>query len=444
MKAAVARLAVFLVLAATGSAAAEGEKPFVEPIGNAPSWITVNYYHSGVGDVRWYDIYRDNGWVGQMYSPGGQFLDHHLPPDTAFLYHVCAVYEDGDEACSDQVPARTLRTPGAPLNFDPPVITDISATTSTVTVHWGAIGDYPKILVRLEDDRGNHVQLDRRSVANGSQTFDGLRPGAPYWVALKGCAPSLIDSNCGDWSAPASVSTQPLQPVEPLLPTRPTLKVAGTTDTTITLEFFVRILSISDQRMVLYRDNARYRELPPESALGGWRGTFTEAVDKKSWYRICIEGNAPPVNLCSDEVLDPVWRATPKEELLVLDRPSVAAEALQALAPKPIKKLGKRSCGRSFAGAWSTSTDQNAGFELYLEQQGDQVSGQFLHENPIYNGTLSGVLNGTTLVFTTSQPNVGTGAGEFVLSPTGCQISGRFWADGNPGAVYGWKGSRMN
>jgi hypothetical protein len=112
-------------------------------------------------------------------------------------------------------------------------------------------------------------------------------------------------------------------------------------------------------------------------------------------------------------------------------------------APEPVAPAAPQVCPKTFAGAWSTVTQPGAAFRLDLQQQGKRVAGSFTHENPVYNGALQGRRKGNQLAFTTAQPNYGAGTGEFALSASGCEISGRFWMNDSPGQVYSWTGTRL-
>jgi hypothetical protein len=440
-------LAALLLLAAPAAA----DEPEVSTRANAPGWITIYYQLADPEGVTGFRLKRFDLGEQHTYKTGpainGSFTDAGLPPDTDFGYQVCAAYDDGSEDCSDWKWERTLAAPDQGGGSVNPVITGVSSTMDSVTVRWGAIGrDINRIIARIEDDRGNHVQLDLGARANGEQTFNGLRPGVRHSVGLKGCYVNWGKTSCPEpWSVVEVATQQTAAPEAPKLPGKPQLKVATTTETTVTLFFFVQVPAVSQQKMVLYRDNQRHAEIPPQSAPNGWKGLYTDTVQAKHWYMVCIESAAPQYKICSDQVVDPVWRQPPLESL-----DTTRSDKQQALAgliqPKPIKKLGKANpklCGQSFAGAWMTQTEQNAIFRLDLAQQGGQVSGTFSHENPVYNGTLSGALNGDTLAFSTAQPNFGTAKGEFRLTSTGCGIVGRFWPDQDPGRAYTWIGKRM-
>lgn len=436
MKVTAAGLVGVLFIAMGGRAVAANDPPGILAVANSSGLITVNYQHSGF-DTVWYDIYRDDLPVYRMYSPSGQYLDTNLPPDTAFVYRVCAVYEDGDEECSPDVVARTQPKQGPSSKLAPPEILGATATENTVTMFWGTTGAYNKLIVGIKDDLGNWGQEDVTPVPNGSYTFVGLRPGTRYYVMIEACNRGVgLPSTCGGWSAPVVVVTATPTPPPPPPPSRPELRIISATEASLILGYYVRVPAPHQEKMVLYRDGVRLTELPRKPADGGWTGSFTDKPAAKHVYKVCIEGSAPPVNLCSENVVDPVWRVTAKESL----EPRDPAAAVSALVPKPLKKLDKniRSCGDTVAGVWNSRTELNAAFRLVLEQRGSNVAGSFIHQDPTYNGTLTGSINGNTLAFTTAQPNHGAGGGEFVLSASGCQMHGRFWSNADPGTVYSW------
>lgn len=189
--------------------AVAAEVPTVTVQANAPGWITVNYYHSGLNGVVGYFIERQepNARI-TSYSPNGQWTDSYLTPSTTYAYRVCAVYPtEKDPVCSTWVQATTLPPPPPPTNMSPPNITDVGVTTDSLTVSWGAIGEYSKILARLEDTAGHSDQRDLQSRANAAYTFRGLKADTEYRISLKGCSRTLLGSSCGPWSAAVSIKT---------------------------------------------------------------------------------------------------------------------------------------------------------------------------------------------------------------------------------------------
>ncbi len=310
----------FLGLATTPfgvTVAKAAEAPSVTIQGNGPGWITVNYYHTGTGEVLWYVIERQGGGTTTMYSPKGQFTFANLTPDTAYAFQACAVYEGEEEpVCSGYSTARTLPAPGKPANFAPPTITNFDASEHAIKVTWGPTGDYTKVLVRLSDTLGNVDQRDVPNVPNaqsGSFMFPGMRSGERYRIVLKGCSKSLLGNTCGAWSPDVFITTAlppEEQPPPQPPPSKPTLKVTGTSATTVLLEFAVMVAQVNgDDRFLVYRDKTQVQEVVAHGVQGGLAGSFTDTV--RSWdqyqhgYRICFEGHSPKARTCSATVLGP-------------------------------------------------------------------------------------------------------------------------------------------
>lgn len=196
-------------LAFGGAVAAEAEAPRVTVTPNSPGWITVYWEHDGDGVLYYYvqreDLDPARRWENP--SPIGQFTDVDLQPGTTYRYRACAVYESGEVACSSFLPGTTLAAAGPLPGMAPPRDISLQAAPDSITVSWGATGEYAKILVRLEDDAGHSDQRDVRNVPNASFSFSRLRPEARYRVVLKGCSKTLLGSSCGPWSREAFATT---------------------------------------------------------------------------------------------------------------------------------------------------------------------------------------------------------------------------------------------
>lgn len=297
-----------LGLAAAAGTVLASEQPSITVQGNGPGWITITYTHSGTGGVLWYSVERQGGGGTKLASPNGQFIDSNLKPGTAYTYRVCAVYPDAP-ACSGWPTARTLPAPGKPANYDPPIITNITAAPDAIKVTWGPTGSYTKILIRLDDDLCNSDQRDLKNIANASWSFNGLRSGARYRVILKGCSGSLDGSACGAWSPDVFITT-PLSPAElppPPPPGKPTLTVTRASPTSASLEFAVKLVeSSSDDRFLVYRNKEQIQVVAPRSALGGLAGSVTDDPPgqfQQFSYRVCFEAHSPNTTVCSDAVI---------------------------------------------------------------------------------------------------------------------------------------------
>ena len=336
MRGSIVALSCLAGLAATSlgaGTAAGAEAPSVTVQANAPGWITVYYSHSGTGEVREYKIQRQGGGGTTLYSPNGQWTDSHLEPDTQYAYTVCAVYDDGDEACSSPVAARTLPAPGKPANFDPPTITNLEVNENSIKVTWGQTGDYPSILVHLSDPQGNVDQRKLQNIPNGSQTFVGLRSGVRYRVILKGY--SKLGGTL-PWSPDVFITTTlpPQEPPPPPPPSKPTLTVSGPKPGTVSLEFTVKVSVVGpDTKFMVYRDGRQVTEVPPRSDIGGLKGSYSDEVDlweRAHDYRVCFLGGAPTVKVCSDTVAGPPPSVdtTPKP-------PEGAGDSLKQMDPAP-------------------------------------------------------------------------------------------------------------
>ncbi len=191
---------------------------------NSPSMITVAYDHSPDPNrsespllFEYYFIERENPksrWnVGAPPTASGvldggkaSWQDTGLEPNTEYGYQLCVVYvgEDTPECSGYKYP--TTHPPGEPYTppvLTPPTVIHVEHTSDSVTVSWGATGDYDRILVRIEDDLGNHDQRTVYNHPNRDFTFPGMRPEGQYTVLLKGCSLSWGALHCGPWSPPA-------------------------------------------------------------------------------------------------------------------------------------------------------------------------------------------------------------------------------------------------
>ena len=180
--------AVAIALLLVAGAAMANEAPGVAVQANAPGWVTINYTHSGTGGVIRFYIEREGaGTVFSSVAPSGQLIDTHLEPDTQYAYRACAAYEGEEEpACSSFFPARTQPSNNKPANFDPPLVNDVTIDIAKIAITWGPTGDYTKVLLRLDDDRGNLGQweVDTKPGGYGSFTFQPLQPNPGYHIVL--------------------------------------------------------------------------------------------------------------------------------------------------------------------------------------------------------------------------------------------------------------------
>lgn len=303
---------LLLLISLPAAVAQDLESPHMPPtviaFGNAPGWITVAYNHASPDGVLWYVVERRGGGSAVLFGSDGTWTDVQLTPDTTYAYHVCAIYGSDDEpACSGWVEARTLPPPGSPADFDPPIIRNIQVSPRAIQVTWGETGDYTRILARIEDAVANSVQLDVQNIPNSSVTFDGLRPSTPYKVLLKGCSSRiLLPDSCGPWSPEVFMSTASL-PQDPPPPQKPSLRMTGFTETSISLQFSVKLpRANASDRFHIFRDGNRIQEVFPTAAVGGWSGSYTDNVQASQrhehQYSVCFEGHSPRADVCSTTV----------------------------------------------------------------------------------------------------------------------------------------------
>jgi hypothetical protein len=327
-----------LLLHLASGIAVASEPPSIRVQANAPGWITVNYYHSGTGDVSSYRIERQGGASVEMYSPNGQWTDSNLAPSTAYTYRACAVYEEGDPVCSPWITERTLPTPGRPASLDPPGINNVRVDTASIHIEWGPIGDYTRVRVSIRDNGGFRNEVEHRSAAfaYGTQTFTGLQAGTDYYIALRACSYSLLGETCGSPSAERVIRTAEPPPPPP---GRPTLKmtrssITGAT-TALSLEFSVVVSRANaSDRFILYRNDAVLKEIAPSPAPRGWAGAFTDTVPSdqrhQQLYHVCFQGYSPPARVCSDGVVRLV-QVEPTPVDTVKPGPSRSAKAAKEL-----------------------------------------------------------------------------------------------------------------
>lgn len=433
-------IVIGLVLAAGVVVAKEQPGVVVQP--NAPGWITINYTHSGTGGVIGYYIERqETGIIFSSVAPSGQLIDTHLKPDTQYAYRACAVYADEEKPeCSPFIPTRTLPAQGKPRNYDPPLVQDVGIDIDRITVTWGAVGEYTNILLRLDDAGGNLGQWEVRSLANGSFTFRPLKPNTTYHIILKGCTNNPFSGHsCGPWSPRFTFTTfGPVPPPPP--PGKPTLTLSGTTDSTVSLAWQVKVLdSYPGDRARLYRDGRPYKELEARSALNGLQGTYTDTVQERHAYQVCFERDVISVQVCSDRVLDPLIRSRAEAEIVTGFTKKLDKDA----AVQPDVSVA----GPSFAGDWDTVTSGGASYRMVLVQSGGQVSGTYEPSS----GTITGTSitrapdGGSVITFVWAEGTRTNGSGRFALAADGQSFTGSWSASADPNAVSGtWTGTRAS
>jgi hypothetical protein len=288
------------------------EVPTVHVQANAPGWITVSYRHSGADGVAAYKIARVGGASVFLDASDGQWTDAGLKPNTIHSYIVCAIYEDGEEACTEPVSATTMSLPGAPANYAPPSIVNVGVSTDAIKVTWGATGTYATILVHLSDPEGHVDQRQVKNVANGSYTFPGLRSNVRYRVILKGCSANVFTGDgCGPWSPNVFITTAlpPGEAPPPAPPSNATLAVRVPDPTTVLLEFTVRVSHVGAvDKFVVYRDRKQVAEVTKlKGIVGGLGGSYTDKVgraERRHYYHVCFL-NPPSPKACSATVAGP-------------------------------------------------------------------------------------------------------------------------------------------
>ena len=299
--------AIAIGLALVPARAAERPTVYVQP--NAPGMITINYEHAGDDGVEYFRIERDGAEIKTAYTPEGQLVDSDLQPSTQYTYRVCAVYPD-EEACSPDIPVITGPPEQAPANMDPPINIKVEATESSITVSWGSIGEYSRILARIEGDNGYVNQVDLEPRAGRAYTFRNLKAGVRHRVSLKGCTKTLLGSSCGPWSEARYATTN--SPEEELPPPEDLrLQVLGEpTEYNVTLGFEVRLArKHPDDRFIIYRNNRRIQVVAPADAAPGANitaGSFTDTptnnFGRELDYHACFESVTPPARVCSNHV----------------------------------------------------------------------------------------------------------------------------------------------
>jgi hypothetical protein len=297
-------LALICVFSGIGSVAAQDDELVVTPVSNAPGWITVYFQHLSPEGTLWYVVEREGGVVSPpIGGPDGYWTDVNLQADTEYRYRACAIPETGQPSCSEWKAERTMPAPGRPTGFEPPIITNLELTPDSIRVTWGRTGDYTKILARIDDDLGNHFQLDLQNRPNSSYTFVGLRSGALYRVILKGCAFSL-NNGCGPWSPDVFVTT-PVPPPPPAPPGKPTLAVSDYSGDSVSLSFSVMTNRAGpDDMFLVLRNGSEVGRVQPRGGLGGFYGEFVDQIGTRHRYVVCFK-YLPSEQVCSDAVLRP-------------------------------------------------------------------------------------------------------------------------------------------
>ncbi|MGM8228634.1 fibronectin type III domain-containing protein [Cellvibrio sp. ARAG 10.3] len=174
---------------------------------NAPGMAVIAYQHPGSDGVESFRL--DQEGVGTRFTSAhlsDTFTVLGLQPDTSYQFQICAVYSDGSVVECSETSIRT-RKPQETLPAQvAPEVRYVKSTENSVTVGWGNVGDYKKLLVRVEDERGNSDQRDVRPVGFEEFTFPNMRPGARYKLLVKGCGDPRYPS-CGPWSKGDWVTT---------------------------------------------------------------------------------------------------------------------------------------------------------------------------------------------------------------------------------------------
>lgn len=129
------------------------------------------------------------------------------------------------------------------------------------------------------------------------------------------------------------------------------------------------------------------------------------------------------------------------------------AAPVKPAAPPPIKSSGHipkpaaPAVSPGWAGRWETRTAQGGHYEIIFVQDGDNVRGAFtdLNGNPQYNGSLSGEVSGTVLLYEYTQPKMeATGKGMFELASSGRTITGNGVAHDAAKTKFKWWGWKTN
>ncbi len=116
-------------------------------------------------------------------------------------------------------------------------------------------------------------------------------------------------------------------------------------------------------------------------------------------------------------------------------------------APATPPKPAAPAVSPGWAGRWETRTAQGGHYEIIFVQNGDTVRGAFtdLNGNPKYNGSLSGDVSGTSLLYEYSQPEMqATGKGVFELGSSGRAITGTGVVNDAAKTKFKWWGWKTN
>lgn len=191
-----------------------GEAPLILGVeANAPGIVTIAFSHSGGdGEIIQFYVEHVGGDRNEQRPPvqvGDGFVSiHGLEPKTDYVFKLCADDGTGEPDCAATGSITTMASE-LPVNMTAPIITGSAATPDTITVFWGATGDYPVIIARLTDANDRQVeQTDVKNIPHRLYAFRDLPEDRDYIVRLKGCNRNVGSSSCGAWSKPLRVHTR--------------------------------------------------------------------------------------------------------------------------------------------------------------------------------------------------------------------------------------------
>ncbi len=159
--------------------------------------------HTGFKIERYATNPNDFTLIGEVAAEKRSFKDTGLTPNRTYVYHICAIYEDGDSKWSDEASATTPDV----VPTDPTNLTGTLMANDEIRLSWqdSSNNEIGFKIERSESDN-THFSLIYTTDANAIEHTDPSRlPGTVYFYRV--CATNGIGDS--DWAGPVCIITPP-------------------------------------------------------------------------------------------------------------------------------------------------------------------------------------------------------------------------------------------